>query len=221
MDNSLCHNLDVRPAVLPRVIVCRPWSSSDAGFEPRLTRSWTMLTPVGLFAVQMNPLADVSISGTNLLAHGRPELMNAVMITSMAASTFNSQLDAWEPAVEPWEGLVKWESNNDPSEQALPAGSRLRVAASSVVNVNVSSSCVETLVAAQLAWKRNAELEEDARKELQLVSTAKPTEDADCLRCERRCSTFLRLSSLRWNGVAGDPMKPSHRTARQNMHPCC
>lgn len=134
-----------------------------------------MLTFFVPSCAQLNPVADVSMSGTNLLAHGRPELMNAVAITSLAASTFNSQLDAWEPAVEPWEGLVKWESNNDPSDQALPAGSRLRVAASSVINVNVSSASVETMVAAQLAWKRNAELEEDARKELQMVSTAKQT----------------------------------------------
>jgi vacuolar protein sorting-associated protein 13A/C len=128
------------------------------------------LTQASRTLLQMNPLADISISGTNLLAHGRLELMNAVMITSMAASTFNSQLDAWEPVVEPWEGLVKWESNNDPSEQALPAGARLRIAASSVLNVNVNSSAVEMIVGAQTAWKRNTELEEEAKKELQLVS---------------------------------------------------
>jgi vacuolar protein sorting-associated protein 13A/C len=55
----------------------------------------------------MTPLVDWTITNINLAAHGRIEAMSAVVVTSMAASTFNTQLESWEPLIEPFEGIFK------------------------------------------------------------------------------------------------------------------
>lgn len=57
--------------------------------------------------LQMTPLVDLTITSINLAAHGRMEAMSAVVITNMAASTFNTQLESWEPFIEPFEGIFK------------------------------------------------------------------------------------------------------------------
>ena len=57
--------------------------------------------------VQMTPLVNTTITNINLAAHGRLEAMSAVIITNMAASTFNTQLECWEPFIEPFEGIFK------------------------------------------------------------------------------------------------------------------
>lgn len=56
----------------------------------------------------MTPLFDATITNLKLATHGRLEAMNAVLISSIAASTFNAQLEAWEPLVEPFEGIFKY-----------------------------------------------------------------------------------------------------------------
>lgn len=60
---------------------------------------------IGFF--QMTPLFDMSITNIKLATHGRLEAMNAVLISSIAASTFNTQVEAWEPLVEPFDGIFK------------------------------------------------------------------------------------------------------------------
>lgn len=55
----------------------------------------------------MTPLFDSTITNIKLATHGRPEAMNAVLIASIAASTFNTQQEAWEPLVEPFDGIFK------------------------------------------------------------------------------------------------------------------
>lgn len=55
----------------------------------------------------MTPLFDVTISNMKLATHGRLEALNAVLISSTAASTFNTQLESWEPLVEPFDGIFK------------------------------------------------------------------------------------------------------------------
>ena len=56
---------------------------------------------------QMTPLFDTTVTNIKLSTHGRPEAMNAVLVASVAASTFNPQLEAWEPLLEPFDGIFK------------------------------------------------------------------------------------------------------------------
>ena len=59
------------------------------------------------FDFQMTPLFDTTITNINLATHGRLESMNAVLISSVAASTFNPHLESWEPLLEPFDGIFK------------------------------------------------------------------------------------------------------------------
>lgn len=56
----------------------------------------------------MTPFFDVTITNIKLATHGGIDSMNAVLISSIAASTFNTQLDSWEPLVEPFDGIFKY-----------------------------------------------------------------------------------------------------------------
>ncbi|KAJ6689863.1 hypothetical protein OIU85_006185 [Salix viminalis] len=87
----------------------------------------------------MTPLFDVTITNINLATHGRLEAMNAVLISSIAASTFNAQLEAWEPL-------------------------RVRVAATSIMNINVSAANLETFIGTILSWRKQLELDQKAMK---------------------------------------------------------
>ena len=55
----------------------------------------------------MTPLMDATIAGIHLTVHGRSEALNAVVFTSVAASTYNTQLGVWEPLIEPFDGIFK------------------------------------------------------------------------------------------------------------------
>lgn len=57
---------------------------------------------------QMTPFFDVTVTNIKLATHGGMDSMNAVLISSIAASTFNSLLDSWEPLVEPFDGIFKY-----------------------------------------------------------------------------------------------------------------
>lgn len=57
--------------------------------------------------LQITPLANVAVTSINLAANGRRETFSGVCVASMAASTFNAQLESWEPLIEPFEGIFK------------------------------------------------------------------------------------------------------------------
>ena len=61
---------------------------------------------------QITPLFDTTITNIKLATHGRLDAMNAVLISSIAASIFNAQLEAWEPLVEPFDGIFKYYNNH-------------------------------------------------------------------------------------------------------------
>lgn len=56
---------------------------------------------------QMTPLFDTTITNIKLATHGQLEAINAVLICSIASSAFNTQLEAWEPLIEPFDGIFK------------------------------------------------------------------------------------------------------------------
>ncbi|GKV06822.1 hypothetical protein SLEP1_g18658 [Rubroshorea leprosula] len=112
----------------------------------------------------MTPLFDVTITNIKLATHGQLEAMNAVLISSIAASTFNTQLEAWEPLVEPFDGIFKFETYETNAHAPSRPGKRVRIAATNIVNINVSAANLETFVETILSWRRQLELEQRTTK---------------------------------------------------------
>ncbi|KAL3679175.1 hypothetical protein R1sor_022131 [Riccia sorocarpa] len=125
----------------------------------------------------MTPVMDMTITGINLAANGRAEAFNVVVVAAFAASTFNVRLEAWEPLIEPFDGVIKYESHGASTEASLKIGKRFRISAANVVNVNASSAAVDTLVGAVLAWRKQAEFEEKARMVMQVEERADDDKD--------------------------------------------
>ncbi|XP_062178337.1 uncharacterized protein LOC133883124 isoform X2 [Alnus glutinosa] len=122
------------------------------------------LTVLDSLCGMMTPLFDTTITNIKLVTHGRLEAMNAVLISSIAASAFNTQLEAWEPLVEPFEGIFKFETYDTNVHQASKLGKRVRVAATNILNINVSAANLETFVGSILSWRKQLELEQKAAK---------------------------------------------------------
>lgn len=122
------------------------------------------LTVLDSLCGMMTPLFDTTITNIKLATHGRLEAMNAVLISSIAASTFNTQLEAWEPLVEPFDGIFKFETYDTNAHPPSRLGKRVRIAATSILNVNVSAANLEAFVETVVSWRRQRELEQKATK---------------------------------------------------------
>ncbi|XP_057959044.1 uncharacterized protein LOC131151699 [Malania oleifera] len=112
----------------------------------------------------MTPLFDTTITKIKLATHGRLEAMNAVLISSIAASAFNTQLEAWEPLVEPFDGIFKFETFDSNGNPPSSFGKRVRIAATSVLNLNVSVANLDTFAQTLVSWKRQIEIEQKVAK---------------------------------------------------------
>ncbi|KAK4265962.1 hypothetical protein QN277_026944 [Acacia crassicarpa] len=124
--------------------------------------SLTILDSV--YGMGMTPLFDTTITNIKLATHGGLESMNAVLISSIAASTFNAQLEAWEPLVEPFDGIFKFETYHSNVNLQSGLAKRIRIAATNILNVNVSAANLESFVGCILSWRRQLELEKKASK---------------------------------------------------------
>ncbi|XP_010500318.2 PREDICTED: uncharacterized protein LOC104777719 [Camelina sativa] len=140
----------------------KPKTQDNVNAEIKL-RCFSMTLLDGLHGM-MTPLFDTTVTNIKLATHGRPEAMNAVLISSIAASTFNPQLEAWEPLIEPFDGIFKMETYDTALNQSSKPGKRLRIAATNILNINVSAANLETLGDAVVSWRRQLELEERAAK---------------------------------------------------------
>ncbi|XP_038986983.1 uncharacterized protein LOC103722332 isoform X2 [Phoenix dactylifera] len=153
----------------------------------------------------MTPLFDTTITNINLATHGRLEAMNAVLICSIAASTFNRQLEAWEPLIEPFDGIFKVETYDTSEHPPSKVGKRVRVAAASTVNLNVSAANLETLTETLVSWSRHNDLEqkssrrseesdEDLRRNFDLSYSALDEDDFRKVIVENKlgCDVYLR-----------------------------
>ncbi|KAK3157946.1 hypothetical protein QOZ80_2AG0130600 [Eleusine coracana subsp. coracana] len=107
----------------------------------------------------VTPLFDTTIANINLATHGRFETMNAVLICSMAASTFNRHLEAWEPFIEPFDGIFKFETYDTSEHPPSKVGKRIRVAATSPLNANLSSANLDLFIETLVSWRRQVDLE--------------------------------------------------------------
>ncbi|XP_057475541.1 uncharacterized protein LOC130763619 isoform X1 [Actinidia eriantha] len=132
----------------------------------------------------MTPLVDATITDMKLATHGRLEAMNAVFISSIAASTFNTQLEAWEPLVEPFDGIFKFETYDTTLQPPSRLGKRVRVAATSILNINITAANLDTFTETMVSWRRQREL---SQKAMTL------TEEAGTLHGHGDDSTFAAL----------------------------
>lgn len=128
------------------------------------------LTVLDSLCGMVTPLFDATITNVKLATHGRPEAINAVLISSIAASTFNTQLEAWEPLIEPFEGIFKFETYDTGVHSASRLGKRIRVAATSILNINLSAANLDMLMQTITSWNKQRELEEKAIKLIQEAS---------------------------------------------------
>ncbi|KAL5541456.1 hypothetical protein UlMin_009166 [Ulmus minor] len=129
-----------------------------------LKLSCLSLTVLDSLCGMMTPLFDTTITNIKLATHGQLDSMNAVLISSIAASTFNTQLEAWEPLVEPFDGIFKFETYDTNVNPPSKLGKRVRIAATNILNINVSAASLETFIGGILSWRRQLELEQKAIK---------------------------------------------------------
>ncbi|KEH32375.1 calcium-dependent lipid-binding-like protein [Medicago truncatula] len=122
------------------------------------------LTILDSLCGMMRPLFDTTITNIKLATHGGLHGMNAVLISSIVASTFNAQLEAWEPLVEPFDGIFKFETFDTNAQPPFGLGKRIRISATSILNVNVSAANLESFVGSVHSWRRQLEFEQKASK---------------------------------------------------------
>ncbi|CAM6102066.1 unnamed protein product [Calypogeia fissa] len=156
----------------------------------------------------MTPIVDVTVTNINLAAHGRAEAFSIVVITAIAASTFNVRLEAWEPLIEPFDGIIKFESYDISAEASLRIGKRFRISAANIVNVNLTSAAIDALVGAALSWRKQVEFEEKARMVLQVeesegkesnLNSALEEEDLETVVFENDLGSELYLRTFKDN----------------------
>uniref|UniRef100_A0A0E0NER2 C2 domain-containing protein n=1 Tax=Oryza rufipogon TaxID=4529 RepID=A0A0E0NER2_ORYRU len=129
----------------------------------------------------VTPIFDTTIANINLATHGKFETMNAVLICSISASTFNRHLEAWEPFVEPFDGIFKFETYDTSKHPPSKVGKRIRVAATSPLNVNLSSANLDLLIETLISWKRQIDLEKKSSiKNEDTVDSVKNADDLSC-----------------------------------------
>ncbi|XP_071698618.1 uncharacterized protein [Rutidosis leptorrhynchoides] len=185
----------------------------------------------------MTPYFDVTVTNIKLATHGAIDSMNAVLISSIAASTFNSQLDSWEPLVEPFDGIFKFETYDTNEQCQSTIGKRARIAATSILNINISAASIDTLAETMVSWRRLRELEQKAIKSEEETSTnnigedgsvfsALDVEDLQTVTIENRlgCDIYLKkfdqststVNLLQYDDCASVWIPPSRYSDRLN-----
>ncbi|CAA6659805.1 unnamed protein product [Spirodela intermedia] len=142
--------------------------SIEDSVKPKTRENISVEMKLGCFSLtlldnlyrMLTPLLDMTITNINLATHGRLDSISAALVCSIAASTFNRQLEAWEPLVEPFDGIFKVETFNM-NEQSPPRfGKRLRVSTTTPVNVNASAANLESMTESIMSWRRQMVLEQ-------------------------------------------------------------
>ncbi|XP_044485071.1 uncharacterized protein LOC123210663 isoform X2 [Mangifera indica] len=140
----------------------KPKTRENVTAEVKLRRF--SLTVLGSLCGMMTPLFDTTITNIRLSTHGLVESMNAALICSIAASTFNTQLESWEPLIESFDGIFKFETYDTSVRPTSSIGKRVHVTATNILNINVSAANVETFVETILSWRRQLEFEQKTIK---------------------------------------------------------
>ncbi|KAK3434687.1 hypothetical protein EUGRSUZ_D02142 [Eucalyptus grandis] len=96
----------------------------------------------------MVPLFNVSLSGLGFTLHGRGECINSTASFSLNVRSYNDKYEAWEPLVEPVDGLLRYQYDLN----APGAASQLRIASRRDLNLNVSVSNANMIIQAYASW---------------------------------------------------------------------
>ncbi|CAI9280367.1 unnamed protein product [Lactuca saligna] len=70
----------------------------------------TQPSPSSAFCIHaslMKPLSNISLSNIGFSLHSRLDYLNATVCFSLAARSYNDKLEAWEPLVEPVDGVLR------------------------------------------------------------------------------------------------------------------
>ncbi|XP_073012998.1 uncharacterized protein [Typha latifolia] len=164
------------------------YSISDY-IKPKTRENVTAEFKLGCFSLSildslcrtMTPLLDVTITSINVASHGRLDAMNAVLVCSIASSTFNRQLESWEPLIEPFDGIFKLETYDTSENASSKVVKRVRVAATSPLNLNISAANLETLTETIVSWNRQADIEyKSSKKNEESTESLRPNDDLSC-----------------------------------------
>lgn len=63
---------------------------------------------ISLGILQMVPLCNISLSSIGFSLHGRQEYLTSCVNFSLIARSYNDKYEAWEPLVEPVDGILRW-----------------------------------------------------------------------------------------------------------------
>ncbi|KAI3710546.1 hypothetical protein L2E82_40329 [Cichorium intybus] len=104
----------------------------------------------------MTPLFNISLSSIGFSLHRRPDYLNATVCFSLAARSYNDKLEAWEPLVEPVDGVLRYQNDvNAPS-----AASQLRLTTTRDLNINITVSNANMLIQAYASWNNLSQVHE-------------------------------------------------------------
>ncbi|OVA12725.1 Pleckstrin homology domain [Macleaya cordata] len=108
----------------------------------------------------MVPLFNISLSGVGFSLHGRSENLNSTMSFSLAARSYNDKYDSWEPLVEPVDGFLRYQyDQNSPG-----AASQLRLTSTRDLNLNFSVSNTNMILQAYASWNNLSHVHESYKK---------------------------------------------------------
>ncbi|XP_039123130.1 uncharacterized protein LOC120259563 isoform X5 [Dioscorea cayenensis subsp. rotundata] len=104
----------------------------------------------------MVPLFNISLSSIGFSLHGRPDYLNSTVSFSLAAKSYNDKHDAWEPLIEPMDGFLRYQfDQNAPGE-----ATQLRMTSTRDLNLNISVSNANMICQAYSSWINLGQIQE-------------------------------------------------------------
>ncbi|KAJ0970742.1 hypothetical protein J5N97_018701 [Dioscorea zingiberensis] len=104
----------------------------------------------------MVPLFNISFSSIGFSLHGRPDYLISTVSFSLAAKSYNDKYDAWEPLVEPIDGFLRYQFD----QNAPGATTQLRMTSTSDLNLNISVSNANMICKAYSSWTNLSQIQE-------------------------------------------------------------
>ncbi|MCO5611230.1 hypothetical protein L7F22_065481 [Adiantum nelumboides] len=110
----------------------------------------------------MIPLLSVSFSGVNASSHGRTDSLCSTLNFSLTAMTYNGKCYAWEPLIEPFDGVVRHNYKKS-SQLANGTTSQLRIVSTNIFNANISVTNLNMMLEAYASWNTLSKLMESSK----------------------------------------------------------